>query len=427
MTTKDEARECSFCRGSGAESLLPNSGACHICGGSGMQPVEARDVPTEAREPKKYNCQWCRAGLPYSETEYIRGHFSSTILPDGFIECEDRPMRPTSNAQPVALDVGGPCKRCDGNGTVITFQDSVAKRQTLGPCPDCTGSAEPPESDDDDIIRALFPGVDSTATGMTIAREKIAEMRARREYEAESPGEGTGQRRVVPSTVCVVCGQVLPGASSSNRCSNCVEPDGSFMNVSFCATGPVRLEPDGPAVAQRYAPISDDFDVWVALTPYTDAETRSSLRCGFEAGYAAARTGGADLSSLNDLANVFMTRAGDTERNANKADSEGHAEYAATLAGKSLAHAHCARELRRTLAQLKPNTPREAGMIRAGNEWRDAKSEKDRIAATRWALGTNQYPPGYHDQMSVAITRVENTERAYLLAALADDSAEGVK
>lgn len=185
-------------------------------------------------------------------------------------------------------------------------------------------------------------------------------------------------------------------------------------------------EPDGPSEAFWAYLRSRGYTISANIKLPLGVEFMEQWQ-HFSAGYAAARTGRADISVLADLVDVFMAQAGEAEQNANKAEFEGRVEYAANLAGSSLAHAHCARELRRTLAQLKPNTPREAGIIVAGNEWRDAKSEKDRIAATRWALGTNQYPPGYHDQMSVAITRVENAERAYFNAALADDSAEGVK
>lgn len=239
MTTKDEARECSFCRGSGAESLLSNSGACHICGGSGMQPVEARDAPTEARlileEVAEHGECWCKQGIHGDDRCYV-------CKATDFI----------NHAQPAASE---PCPLPE-------------------PCP-------------------LHPRIVSGV-------------------EPDGPA-------------------VDAIAQAKERCMDCFN--------------------DSAAMPGNEAAMSADLDALIAA--------------------ARTTTGRADLSALTDLAEKWETEARHLKSYSDDISRTARIDREDLSA-----------ELRAVIARLKPNTPREAGMIRAGNEWRDAKSEKDRIAAT---------------------------------------------
>lgn len=132
------------------------------------------------------------------------------------------------------------------------------------------------------------------------------------------------------------------------------------------------------------------------------------VRTGYrEATYecAAARTVALGIKPLTDLLASWQETLDACNRND---DGE---------LGMSVAYSNCIYELRATIAQLKPITPREAGILAAANRLSAAQ-------AARTAYGrAAHYDPDECDKIS---WETQSAHKA-LMAALADDTAQGVK
>lgn len=314
--------------------------------------------------------------------------------------------------QPAAPDASEPCRWCgDTKQVAPQGHPELAK-----PCPACvTGSAEPP------------------LTGAELDELIMDELRDR--FAVPEPPEP-------PSEKCPRChgtGRPLPAEIALTVCPDCKgtghrrhEPpsekcphgeSGWCAECSWVGTGQRRVDPDGPAVET-----DGTFEAWwrdhirehypdLAARGADDNAAGAWLPEGYKfakAAYAAARTGEADLSIEQAVEVLNERKYGGESVWTPDGDSvevsilHGGRRYQRMSNFTALAVAE--KYLR---AQLKPLTPREAGMIAAGNDYREAHF--------RW---TDTPSTGDIQQTE---HNMRTARKVYALAALADDTAEEVK
>lgn len=294
---------------------------------------EARDAPTEVREPTCIHC----------------GGTGRDLWGDCMETRSNLHFVPPVAAQPAAPDASEKCYACGGRGYLDLFH---RKRVTCAACKGKpTGSAEPPEPPSETCPRCL------------------------------------GQKRIRDS-----------------------ERNWSIINCPDCdGTGQRRVEPDGPVETAH------ECRSWTEIDGYTefkcnDCGATKRIHNDLRIEFAAARTGETDLSALTDLADELE-------------GAESGSIYNDTVSASSIRN-ECGKKLRAAIARLKPLTPREAGILRMADEYRDAYQAEQSFLVAPFDVANPVMAATVSGLEYATGTALGNLGDAALVA---DDTAEGVK
>lgn len=344
----------------------------------------ARDAPTEAREPTCIHCGGTGRDL-WGDCPETRSnlHFVPPVA-----------------AQPAAPAASEPCRWCgDTKQVAPQGHPELAK-----PCPACaTSSAEPPDKrstmtlpyesyDDHPATYRQPPEPDGPAV----------------ETETPQSAGGAFNREIAHYDGLSVidramCWNFFYKGWSANAAARTGGTDLSVvrpkieMLLSWAGAACECLQGE-----LRYPDEKPDMDQVKVIYDNLTAAVRGTANALAQLNPNTPR--GTDLKPLTDLADELE-------------GAESGSIYNDTVSASSIRN-ECGRKLRAVLAQLKPLTPREAGILVAANRLSAAQ-------AARTAYGrAAHYDPDECDKIS---WETQSAHKALMAALVADDTAEGVK